>query len=138
MNDKYLDIIDLPYQKSKSHKHMANHDRASQFAPFAALTGYESLIKESQRYVEEKIEISDDKAFEISNKLSVISSLKDNDKLIKITFFQKDDKKSGGKYITVSDTKIILDEYNKKIIFDNNSIDVTDIYSIESDLFLYL
>ena len=53
---KYDDIIDLPYKKSTRHAHMSTHDRAAQFAPFAALTGYKEAIEETERLAEKKIE----------------------------------------------------------------------------------
>lgn len=52
---KYDDIIDLPHHQSKEHAHMSLHDRAAQFAPFAALTGYDEAIEETARITEEKI-----------------------------------------------------------------------------------
>ena len=55
--DDYRDIINLPYKKSKTHKHMSNHDRAAQFAPFAALTGHDSAIRETARKQQENVEL---------------------------------------------------------------------------------
>ena len=83
---KYDDIINLPYEKSKTHPHMSNSDRAAQFAPFAALTGYEELIRETARVTQKKITISNDKKIEISNKLEYISEHKDEDLDINIIF----------------------------------------------------
>ena len=57
---KYDDIINLPYEKSKTHPHMSNSDRAAQFAPFAALTGFDDAIKESGRSVENQTNMADD------------------------------------------------------------------------------
>ena len=66
MSNKYDDIINLPYEKSKTHPHMSNSDRAAQFAPFAALTGYEELIRETARLTQKKIMISSEKKIDIS------------------------------------------------------------------------
>lgn len=45
---KYGDIINLPHHVSSKHPQMAREKRAAQFAPFAALTGYEEVIKQTQ------------------------------------------------------------------------------------------
>lgn len=53
-NGNYDDIIDLPRPVSKKHPPMDIMDRAAQFAPFAALTGYDEAVRETARRVEEK------------------------------------------------------------------------------------
>ncbi len=133
---RYDDIINIPYQKSKTHPHMSLNDRAAQFAPFAALNGHSEAVREAERLVDQKI-ILDQDAIEILDKKIVI--IKDNVKIkpqITITYFVADNKKNGGKYIT--DIKFVkrIDEFNHKIIFDDySSILIDDIYNIESELF---
>ena len=133
--NNYEDIINLPYKKSVSHKHMSNHDRAAQFAPFAALTGYNELIKETARRVEKKKTISRDKKEEISKRLIYVRDLKDNDVPIYITYFVKDPKKNGGQYVTSEIYNLKIDEYNKTIKIEDTIIKINDIYDIESSLF---
>ena len=135
MSDKYDDIINLPYEKSKTHPHMSNSDRAAQFAPFAALTGYEELIKETARVTEKKILISSEKKLDISNKLEYISSLKENDVDITIIFFVKDKTKSGGKYVEETTKKIKVDTYHKTIRFNSSVVKIDDIFDVSSKLF---
>ena len=135
MSNKYDDIINLPYEKSKTHPHMSNSDRAAQFAPFAALTGYEELIKETARVTEKKILISSEKKIDISNKLEYISSLKDNDVDITIIYFVKDKSKSGGKYIEETTKKIKVDTYHKTIRFNGLVVKIDDIFDVSSTLF---
>lgn len=53
--NKYDDIIDLPHHVSKKHPQMSAIDRAAQFSPFAALTGYESAVKVTEQQVEEEM-----------------------------------------------------------------------------------
>ena len=43
ISHEYDDIIELPHHQSATHPQMSLHDRAAQFAPFAALTGYEEV-----------------------------------------------------------------------------------------------
>ena len=135
MSDKYDDIINLPYEKSKTHPHMSNSDRAAQFAPFAALTGYEELIRETARITQKKIILSTEKKLDISNKLEYVSTLKDNDIDIAIIYFVKDKSKSGGKYVEETTKKIKIDTYHKTIKINNSVVKIDDIFDISSKLF---
>ena len=127
---KYDDIINLPYQKSKTHPHMSNSDRAAQFAPFAALTGYEELIRETARVTQKKIMISDDKKIEISNKLECIEEHKNEDLNINIIFFVTDKNKSGGRYLEETTKHIKIDNYHKVIRFNSRIVKIDDIFDI--------
>ena len=57
--NSYEDIIHLPHHVSTVHPHMPVSDRAAQFAPFAALTGYGDVIKETARQTDAKPELSE-------------------------------------------------------------------------------
>ena len=127
---KYNDIINLPYEKSKTHQHMPNSDRAAQFAPFAALTGYEELIRETARVTQKKITISNDKKIEISDKLEYISEHKDENLNIIIIFFVTDKNKSGGKYLEETTKHIKIDNYHKVIRFNSRIVKIDDIFDI--------
>ena len=74
---RYDDIIDLPYKKSKRHAHMSMHDRAAQFAPFAALTGYGEAVEETSRFTEAKIELAEDRIAEINEVLTKLKKTLD-------------------------------------------------------------
>ena len=80
MNEKYLAIIDLPHHSSISHPHMSNHDRAAQFAPFAALTGYDTSIKEAGRITLNKLHLDVDKIEELN-------AYKNNEELLDTELF---------------------------------------------------
>lgn len=132
MNKSYQDIIDLPYQKSTRHPHMARIDRAAQFAPFAALTGHKEAIKETARITEEKRILDENKKFILNNNLQAIISKINQQPLIKVVYFQEDKTKQGGKYLTIIDQIKKVDEYNRVIILVNSSrIRIDDIYEIE-------
>lgn len=132
MNKSYQDIIDLPYQKSTRHPHMARIDRAAQFAPFAALTGHKEVIKETARITEEKRILDDNKKFILNNNLKAIISKIDQQPLIKVVYFQEDKTKQGGQYLTIINQIKKVDEYNRVIILVNSSrIKIDDIYEIE-------
>ena len=126
--NKYLDIINLPHFVSKKHKHMSIHDRAAQFAPFSALTGYDDQIEESARITSKKIILDDEKKEEIGNKLNSIKK----DTNVSIKYFLKDKYKDGGKYIAYKGTIRRIDKVNMKIIFkDKKIIDICDIVDVK-------
>lgn len=128
--NKYDDIINIKYQKSISHPHMSNHDRAAQFAPFAALTGYEELIKETARITKEKIILSNEQKLNISEKLIYLSSCQKLDLDIHIIYFVKDKNKSGGEYFEETTNNIKIDNYHKMIKFNGKNIKIDDIFDI--------
>ena len=129
--NNYDDIINLPHHISKNHKRMSIQNRAAQFSPFAALTGYEDAINETKRITEEKRILTNDKKEEINNTLIEIEENL-NKYNYKITYFIKDNKKAGGKYISIIDKIKKIDTYNNKIITKNNqTIEIDNLYQIE-------
>ena len=129
--NNYDDIINLPHHISKNHKRMSIQNRAAQFSPFAALTGYENAINETKRITEEKRILTNDKKEEINNTLIEIEENL-NKYNYKITYFIKDNKKAGGKYISIIDKIKKIDTYNNKIITKNNQIiEIDNLYQIE-------
>ena len=133
---KYDDIIDLPYQKSQKHPHMDLYDRAAQFSPFAALTGFDDAIAETGRITEERIELDEDaketldlRYREIFEKLRHTGTEKP---LITITYFRADSVKEGGAYVTVTGRVKKLDENSHRLTFEDGlSADTDDVIGIE-------
>lgn len=114
--------------KSKYPK-MSMSDRAAQFAPFAALTGHKEAILEQQRITQTKRILSNEEKLEINEKIVEMVNLKSK---CSITYFEKDQKKSDGKYHTATYTFKRLDELNKTLIFKENAqIQIDDIVDIE-------
>ena len=112
---KYDDIINLPHPEPKKHPRMPMENRAAQFSPFAALTGHNEAIKETERLTDSKIELEQDAIEEINRKLMWI---KDNIKSrpqVVVTYFVPDYKKTGGKYITSTVNIVKVDEINLSI-----------------------
>ena len=116
--NRYSDIINLPHHVSKNHRPMSIYDRSAQFAPFAALTGYEESISEASRYVDQKIELGIDKKEEIREKLSYLSTHISEKKTVSIIYFMKDKKKDGGSYISSHGLVTKIDQDNQVIIID--------------------
>ena len=128
-NHSYDDIINLPHPTSRNHPRMSLHDRAAQFAPFAALTGHKQLIQETQRLTEDKKELDENKKSILNQKLLYFIETKEK---IKITYFKKDQKKSGGDYLTTIQRIKKIDSIYQTITLQNGQIiKMEDIYEIE-------
>ena len=128
---KYDDIINLDHPISKNHRPMSIYDRSAQFAPFAALTGYDESIEEAGRIVENKITLGIDKTNEINEKLTFLASQLINKPQISITYFKKDRLKRGGKYISITGIINKIDTTNRKILINKTEkIDLDDIIDI--------
>ena len=134
--DKYEDIIDLPHYEPKNHTRMSMESRAAQFAPFAALTGYDEAVKETARITDKKIEIDDGLKTLLNNRLQIlIDNIKSKPKA-SFTYFVKDKNKDGGKYITIIGSIKKVDKVKELVILENKtSISINDIINITSDLF---
>ena len=132
----YKDIINLPHHVSKTRPQMSMLDRAAQFSPFAALTGYDDAIKETGRLTDEKIEMDEDRKAALDMKQANLIEMIDEQPEISITYFLPDAKKSGGAYVTVTGNLKLFDEYERLLILtDGKKIPMDDIADIESDLF---
>ena len=132
----YEDIINLPHHVSKTRPQMSMLDRAAQFSPFAALTGYDAAIKETGRLTDEKIEMDEDRKAALDMKQAYLIEMIDEQPEISITYFLPDAKKSGGAYVTVTGNLKRFDEYERLLILtDGKKIPMDDIADIESDLF---
>ena len=95
---KYNGIIYLPHHVSKTRPQMPMSDRAAQFAPFAALTGYDSAIKETGRQTDEKIELDEEALTALDIRYQLLMDAFDDAPEVTITYFQPDERKAGGKY----------------------------------------
>lgn len=98
MSGKYDDIINLPHPTSKKHPRMSRQNRAAQFSPFAALTGYDAAIRETARITEDRRELSEDAAVELNYKISLLQQEQAGMKKIKVIYFRQDTTKDGGAY----------------------------------------
>ena len=130
--DKYEDIINLSHHTSKKHPRMNKESRAAQFAPFAALTGYSEAVKETARITERQIELTNEEKLIISETLKNINDHIKNNPKVTITYFQKDTKKDGGKYLTItSNIKKIVPNEQHIILTDKTKIEINKIIYIE-------
>jgi hypothetical protein len=136
MTRTYDDIIHLPHHVSTTHPHMAAIDRAAQFSPFAALTGYDGAIKETARMTEERVELDENMKAVLSSKLQIIADRLKEYPEITVTYFQPDTKKDGGAYVTATGTVRKIDKYERIVIMaDYTEIPIDEIISVERQIF---
>ena len=130
---KYDEIINNEHFDPVNHKRMSMTERAAQFSPFAALTGYSESVKETERLTKNKKELSEDMKYEIDMKLQLIEEHLSEKPEVSIIYFIKDKKKSGGDYTEYTGVIRRIDKVNGKIIFvDKTVIDLKDIIDIRS------
>ena len=115
MTDRYKDIIDMPYQKSHKYTHMSIYDRAAQFAPFSALTGYSDTVDEVERLTDKRIELDQYEIEEINRGLQYVSEHLDEMPLVTVTYFVPDERKCGGAYHTVREPIKKIDEFEQTV-----------------------
>ena len=133
---RYDDIIDLPHHQSKVHPHMSLQDRAAQFAPFAALTGHEAAIQETQRLTDRQMQLDEDALEALDEKLELIREHIGTKAEVTFTCFVPDEKKEGGAYATCSGSVKKLDLYARTILLsDNTVISLDKIVDIQGDIF---
>lgn len=129
--NKYADIINLPHHVSKTRPKMDVLDRAAQFSPFAALTGYDAAIEETERITEKFIELDEDRKLVLNEKLQFIVEHIEEQRLITIVYFQPDLIKEGGTYADVTGVIKKVDEFAQCIVMkDNLKIPVKYVYDI--------
>ena len=118
----YFEILSREHPTSKKHPRMSRMNRAAQFAPFAALTGYEESIEETARLTDRRIELSEYEIEELNAKLNFIQEHIKERPEVTITYFQPDERKEGGAYITVTGKVRRIDEANKVLVFEDEKI----------------
>ena len=114
----YADIIDLPHWQSPTRPHMSLYDRSAQFASYKALSGYEDMIQEEARLTDTEEEPSEQAMDLLNRKLSLISDVISEGIHPELTFtvFVPDQKKSGGRYVDITDTVKKIDTVFRKVI----------------------
>lgn len=133
---EYDDIIDLPHHVSVTRPRMSMIDRAAQFSPFAALTGYDAAIKETGRLTDRRIELSEDARIVLDRKQQVLLDHICDHPEVSVTYFVPDERKSGGAYVTVTGNMKKFDDYLRLLILtDGTKIPLDDVFDMESELF---
>ncbi len=118
---RYEDIIDMPHPISRNHPPMAIADRAAQFSPFAALTGYEDAVWETARLTDERRDLDEDLRVRLNEKLMLLQQKSAEQPKVSITYFVPDARKEGGSYETLEGNIKRIDTYGKVIIMQDGS-----------------
>jgi hypothetical protein len=125
----------MEYPFSKKHIPMSIYDRAAQFAPFSALVGLDDELSETARLTDCKLELTEDKAAELNEKMRILTENAAERPQISVEYFIPDENKSGGAYVTETGCFRRVDESNNTIVFtDGRVIAIRDIYEIFGEL----
>jgi hypothetical protein len=128
---KYDDILHLSYPFPSTRPRMNSTDRAAQFSPFAALTGFEAVIEESGRLTETAIELEESAKAELDQSLRQLSEQIHTHPKATITYFASDPRKLGGAYLTVTGNVKKIDTYEMRLILtDDTGIPISAIVQI--------
>lgn len=131
MKGPYDDIIHLPHHVSEKHPQMSAVNRAAQFMPFRALTGYEDAVQETARLTDQKIELTEDEKMLLDMKLQQLADLLPEHPQVTLTYFLPDQKKSGGAYVTLTGEVRKIDEVEHVVIMkDRQRVPITDILDV--------
>lgn len=136
---KYDKIINLPHHVSSTRSHMTMIDRAAQFSPFAALTGYDAAVKETARLTEQQIELDEYEEATLDQRILLLQDRLKELPEVTITYFIPDERKDGGKYVSITGAVKKIDTYEKQLVLVNKSkIPIENILCIEGEVFRLL
>ena len=122
MKDDYRDIIDLPAPVSSRHPQMPLQNRAAQFMPFAALTGYGDAIEETARVTDEKLELTEDELLILDQQLAELRPLLSQRPEVTFVYFEPDARKEGGAYITRKGIVKKIEDYGRSILLEDGTV----------------
>lgn len=132
----YDDILHLQRHISNNREHMSALDRAAQFAPFAALTGFDRAIKETARLTDQRIELDEAAKVILDERLRIVQEQLNRKQEIEFVFFQPDEMKAGGAYISVRGTVKKIDGYERAVVMqDGTRIPIEEIVDITGEIF---
>jgi len=117
----YDDMLDLPHHVSEKHAHMSLLNRAAQFSPFAALTGYDDAVSETARLTQERVELDEQEKLQIGQVLYAILETIDQKPLVQAAFFVPDERKSGGSYQRACGRAVRVDEQEGLLILEDGT-----------------
>lgn len=122
MSGRYDDILHLPHHVSSKREQMTMADRAAQFSPFAALTGHDAAIRETARLTDRKIELTEDALSDLDRSYRKLIDHPETGSAVQITYFQPDERKTGGAYISSLGIVKKIDTAQRLIYMENKTI----------------
>lgn len=119
---RYDDIIHLPHHQSAKRAHMPLRDRAAQFAPFAALVGYEAQVAEAARLTDQPVALTESKMEELNGVVQAIARRLSAHPLVSVLCFVEDSRKEGGAYVRYEGRVKNLDGYGRALVFEDGTL----------------
>jgi len=139
MSGQYDDIIQLPHHVSLARPQMSMQDRAAQFSPFAALTGYDAAVKETARLTDKKIVLDEEALTFLNRKYQILVDRLDERSEVIITYFKPDTRKSGGAYVEIAGAVKKVDDFERIIVMmDGTKLPMDNVLDIEGEIFAEL
>lgn len=136
MSQDYSDIINLPHHVSETRPHMSMRDRAAQFSPFAALTGYDAAVEETARLTDQRADLDEEMKQNISERLNLIQENLTAAPFVEFTYFVPDERKEGGAYCTATGTVKRIDDFQRLVtLTDGTDIPIDEIIEISGAMF---
>ncbi|MCD7880996.1 MAG: YolD-like family protein [Clostridiales bacterium] len=137
--EDYQDIIDLPHHVSEDRPHMPMRNRAAQFSPFAALSGYDAAVRETERLTQQRAELDEDVKERIAGRLNLIRAHLKDAPVVEITYFVPDKRKEGGAYRTATGAVKKVDTVRRLVMMaDGTDIPIDEISDIGGAMFRFL
>ena len=122
MKEDYFDIINLPHHVSRNHPQMPMEARAAQFAPFAALTGYDAVIHETARLTDKQVELEEYDNDRLNRIFSELMDSLEEHPMVTVSYFKPDEHKAGGAYMTVSGKLKKIDTYEQIMKMEDGTV----------------
>ncbi len=132
---RYDDLLDRPRPVS-ARPRMPSKERAAQFLPFAALTGFDAILRETARYTDARVELSEEEKLALGEKLAILAERAGEQPLVRVVYFQADERKEGGscREVTARVAKVRL--FEEELLLEvGGPIAFGDILSLEGELF---
>ena len=132
MTEDYSDIINLPHHVSHNHLQMPMMARAAQFAPFAALTGYDAVIHETARLTDKQVELEEYDNERLNRKFSELMDCLEEHPVVTVSYFKPDEHKAGGAYMPVTGQLKKIDTYEQLMVMeDGTAIPIGNIMDLQ-------
>ena len=122
MKDDYRELLHLPHHRSQTHAPMPRRDRAAQFAPFAALTGFDAQLRETERQTQAQAEPNEDALQELDQSLHTLFACVHTQPAVQVRWFVPDAKKSGGAYKAAAGRVLQLDRNRSLLVLDSGPV----------------
>jgi hypothetical protein len=115
----YDDIISLDRPPSPGHPPLSRESRAAQFSPFAALTGFEDAIEETARWTDSRLDPGEEDVKRLNEQLRLLKEREGERPFVRLTVFQADEKKDGGRYVTLRERLKRVQEDEGRLLLEN-------------------